>query len=146
MTTRTPPPPPPPPPADPASPSDGSVVGDSPFLSSLVAKGQAQLEADRATAWTQDLANFLLLEKHVSLSVGTYGFRADRAVVKIETRPDARGEPGPQRLTIYLDNARPLRGKGPVEATAQRLAVTVSTRQPLSLSTSLRSTQPDHDR
>jgi len=67
----------------------------------------------------------LLLEQDVRFVIGSYGFTADRATVRI----DIEQRPGLQvhHVMLYLDNARGLRGQGAVTADAKRLLVTVST-------------------
>lgn len=81
--------------------------------------------ARKVQAWEEDGASWLLLEGDARFSVGVFGFEADRAVVRIDT--ESRPGRSIRHLSIYLDNARHQRGRGPVSADAKRLFVTVST-------------------
>ena len=81
--------------------------------------------ARKVDVWEQDGASWLLLEGDARFSIGVYGFKADAAVVRIDT--ESRPGKTIRHLSIYLDNARHLRGQGPVSADAKRLFVTVST-------------------
>ena len=108
---------------------------DAPLADPLV-KAEARFAANRATAFTFDgEAKGLLLEGDVSAAVGSYGFRADRAVVRIDQEP----QPGRviQHVSIYFDQARPLKGVGQTQAQAPRLLVTASTVGTLKLDTNL---------
>ncbi len=90
-----------------------------------IVRNDAVLFARRVHAWQQDGASWLLLEGDAGFSIGVYGFEADTAVVRIDTEQ----RPGKtiRHLSIYLDNAKHLRGHGPVSAKAKRLLVTAST-------------------
>jgi lipopolysaccharide export system protein LptA len=94
-------------------------------LADPVVGSDAVFFARKVTAWEEDGTSYLLLEGDAGFSIGVYGFRADTAVVKIETETI----PGKsiRHLSIYLDNARHLRGHGRVSAEATRLLVTAST-------------------
>lgn len=95
-------------------------------LADPVVDAPAELRAGRATAWQEGATRVLLLEDAVTFRVGSYGFRADRAVIRV----DQERLPGQTvtHLAAYLDNARPLFGTGRVSAEATRLLVTASTR------------------
>ena len=101
----------------------------------VVVDAQAQLKAGKAITWSDQAAQFLLLERDVTIEVGSYGFRARRALVRIDTER----HPGRviRHLSMYLDDAQPLRGKGQVTAQARRLLVTVSTTGAMNLSADL---------
>jgi len=98
---------------------------DSP-LADPVVQSDAIFFARKMTAWEADGASYLLLEGDAGFSIGVYGFRADSAVVRIDTE-DVPGKTV-KHLSIYLDNAKHLRGQGSVSAEAKRLLVTASTR------------------
>ncbi|MEX0775420.1 MAG: LPS assembly protein LptD [Phycisphaeraceae bacterium] len=104
-------------------------------LADPVIAADAQLKAQRAYAWSQGSTRFVALEGDVSVSVGAYGFRADRVVVRI----DVERPPGLvlKHLAVYFDNARSLRGRGPVTAEAPHLLVTVTTKGDVQLATDL---------
>jgi len=97
-------------------------------LADPVVHGDAVFFARKVTAWHSGGASgdaaFMLLEGDVRFSLGVYGFHADRAVVRVDTET----LPGKsvRHLSIYLDNAKPLRGESRVSAEATRLLVTVS--------------------
>ena len=114
-------------PAD-AQPQDEASAPLSPDapLADPVVRSDAVLTASRASAWTENGVHHLLLEGDVRFEMGAYGFRAQRAVVRIDLE-DAPGRPI-RHLALYLDDAQPLRGAGPVSAQAQRLLVTATTR------------------
>lgn len=86
-----------------------------------VVNDNAELRCRRAQTWDDGGAKMLLLEHNVTVAVGAYGFRADRATVRIEKQAGAR------RLVMYLLNARALPGRGPTTAEAARLLVTATT-------------------
>jgi len=115
-----------------------------PFAEAVV-DSDAQFKAGKATAWSDQAAQFLLLEHDVTLEVGSYGFRARRTLVRIDTER----HPGRviRHLSMYMDDAKPLRGKGQVTAQAQWLLVTVSTTGVMNLSADLleRVDGPPHD-
>ncbi len=95
-------------------------------LADPVVHSDAVFFARKMTAWQEGDASYLLLEGDAGFSIGVYGFRADTAVVRIDTET----VPGKKikHLSIYLDNAKHLRGSGAVSAEAKRLLVTASTR------------------
>ena len=104
-------------------------------LAEPVVSADAQLTANRAIAWPQAGAQLLLLDGAVTIEVGTYGFAADRAVVRIDTER----QPGrlTRHLSVYLSQAKPLRGRGRVRAESDRLLVTASTTGSVHLNTNL---------
>jgi len=81
----------------------------------------AELRCRKATSWNDGASKMLLLETNVTVSVGAYGFRADRAVIRIDQQNNAR------HIKLYLLNARSLPGRGPTSAQAQELLVTTLT-------------------
>ncbi len=104
-------------------------------LAEPILRADAQFRATKATAFRLGEAQALLLEGDVTAAVGNYGFRGDRAVVRI----DREERPGRvvRHVSIYVDNARPLKGRGRTEAEAQRLLVTASTLGDVQLETDL---------
>jgi hypothetical protein len=90
-----------------------------------VVRADAVFFARKVTAWRQGQTSWLLLEGDAGFSVGVYGFSAAAAAVRIET--EERPGRTVRHLSIYLDQARHLRGTGPVSAEADRLLVTAST-------------------
>lgn len=113
-----------------AEPRVHAAEGDAPAktvdpLADPIVHSDAVFFARKVTAWEVDGASWLLLEGDAGFSTGVYGFRADAAAVRIDTEK----RPGKtiRHLSIYLDNAKHLRGSGPVSAEAPRLLVTVST-------------------
>ena len=94
-------------------------------LADPVVNMDAVLQAQRSISWRDGSAKILLLERNVSIAVGAYGFRANRALVRIDTENRLGGSI--HHLALYLDEARPIHGGGAVEAQAPRLLVTVST-------------------
>ncbi|MEZ6190902.1 MAG: LPS assembly protein LptD [Phycisphaerales bacterium] len=113
-----------------AEPRVHAAEGDAPAktvdpLADPIVHSDAVFFARKVTAWESDGASWLLLEGDAGFSTGVYGFRADAAAVRIDTEK----RPGKtiRHLSIYLDNAKHLRGAGPVSAEAPRLLVTVST-------------------
>ena len=110
-----------------AAPHSALPLGDP------VVDRDAQLRGARAVAWSDGESRLLLLERDVTFEVGTYGFRAGRAVVRI----DFEDSPGRRihHLALVLEDARPLRGVGPVGVEASRLLVTCATRGTVELFT-----------
>jgi LPS transport system D len=132
------------PPAPPAQPAAGQQPGPAPpnadiepekALASPIVDADASIKGNRATAWNQGDDQWLLLEGDVALSVGTYGFRADRAAIQIERQ--TRGGLVIRKFAMFLDHARPLRGEGPVAVQANRLLVTAATTGKVNLETNL---------
>lgn len=109
-------------------------------LADPVIDSQVEFKSRRATAWEQDGAKWLYLEGDTTLAVGTYGFRGERATVRIER------EERPGRLIrhvwVYIDDATPLRGRGPVTTQSPRLLVTTSTTGDIDLVTDLLRKEP----
>lgn len=113
-----------------AEPRVHAAEGDVPAqqagpLADPIVHSDAVFFARKVTGWEADGASWLLLEGDAGFSTGVYGFRADAAVIRIDTEK----RPGKtiRHLSIYLTNAKHLRGSGPVSAEAARLLVTVST-------------------
>jgi lipopolysaccharide assembly outer membrane protein LptD (OstA) len=99
--------------------------------------------ADRAQSWSSGDHQRVLLEGNVRMAIGSYGFRADRAVLFI--RPVSRPGRTVYDLAIYLDHVRELGNSGPVTAEANRLLVTAMIDGDIRLSTSLLNRQPADD-
>src|SRR5690606_3974951 len=116
------------------SPALPTVQADTP-LAAPVMDANLDLFADRGTAWQEGDQQMILLERQFSFTMGTYGFRADRALVRIE-KESSRGRLI-HHVWIYLENARPLKGRGPLQGEAGRLLVTTSTTGQLGMLTNL---------
>lgn len=124
-------------------PAIPTVYADSP-LASPVMDADLNLSADRVRHWMQGKVQLMLLERNVSFTMGTYGFVADQAVVRIEI--EKRVGQTLRHVWIYLDKARPLRGRGPLQGEAGRLLVTTTTTGDLGLLTNLLTPgEPDGD-
>ncbi len=112
-------------------------------LAEPIVNADTTLAGQKAVAWQapdheqagQAHVRYLLLENNVRIAVGLYGFRADRALVRIVTEP----RPGKPiyHLSAYLDHARSLHDHGAVTAEGQRVLVTASTTGKLALETDL---------
>ncbi len=104
-------------------------------LGDPVVDSDAHLRGARVVAWSEGETRLLLLDRDVSVVVGSYGFRANRALARIDF------EEGPgvriHHLAIVLEDARPLRGLGPVGVEASRLLVTCATRGDVEVFTDL---------
>lgn len=74
----------------------------------------------------------LLLRGHVLVTAEAYSFRASRAVVRV----DELGG-GLRRLLVFLEEAKPGPGSGPMQAEAPRLLVTATTAGQVLLQTDL---------
>ncbi|MBL4700659.1 MAG: LPS assembly protein LptD [Phycisphaeraceae bacterium] len=96
----------------------------------------AQFHAQSVSNWEQDGVQMMFLKRDVIIAVGTYGFRADSAVIRIQRQVIADGREV-RHIWMYLNNAQPLLGRGPTSAAAPRLLVTVSTTGKVDLSTDL---------
>ena len=96
----------------------------------------AQFHAQSVSNWDQDGVQMMLLTRDVIIAVGTYGFRADSAVIRIQRQTIAGGREV-RHIWMYLNEAQPLLGRGPTSATAPRLLVTVSTTGKVDLATDL---------
>jgi hypothetical protein len=109
------------------------------------------LAARRVRAWTEPLEDgpsrqWLLLDDDVRIEIGAYGFRADRAVARVDrdAAPGVDGRPTEQ-VMLWLEGARPLRGRSAVWAEASRLLVTAATRGEIRLQTDLLDPRPAAD-
>ena len=118
-----------------AAADDSTDVRATSPLADPVVEADAVLSAMRATSWREGAVQMLLLAGDVKISVGSYGFRAERTVVRIEE--ERRGGRLIRHLALYLDQARALQGRGPTGAEAPRLLVTTSTTGHVDLSTDL---------
>jgi len=94
-------------------------------LASPILDADLNLLADRAQVWTEGKEQMLLLDRQVSFTMGTYGFKADKALIRIETEPQVGRTI--RHVWMVLHNARPLRGRGPLQGEAGRLLVTTMT-------------------
>lgn len=104
-------------------------------LSDPVVSSDTVLRARKVNVWMEGESQVLLLDGEVTISIGTYGFRGDRAVLRID--PEQRPGRVIRHLSAYIDNASPLRGGGPVSTQAPRLFVTASTTGSLTMYTDL---------
>lgn len=122
----------------PAGPKDNAsvptVYADLP-LAAAVLDADLDLSADRAHHWQDGKLQMILLDRQVSFTLGTYGFKADKALVRVEH--EQRVGRVVRHVWIYLDNARPLSGRGPLQGEAGRLLVTTSTTGNVGLLTNL---------
>ena len=97
------------------------------------------LTSRRARVWEEGGNQMLLLEEEVKFWVGAYSFRANSAVVRVETE----SLPGREikHVAVYLNHATPgnVPGNldGPVVASARKLLVTVSSYGKMKLATDL---------
>ena len=105
-------------------------------LTDPVVDAEAHFGADQAVSWADGRNRMLLLNRGVSVKIGSYGFRAQRAVIRIDQQQHP-GQMVVRHLWIYLDQAQPLQGLGPVDAQAPRLLVTASTTGRIHLATDL---------
>ncbi len=103
-----------------------------PLADPVLAK-DAKLFGQRASVWTVSGTQFALLDGDVSFAVGGYGFRGDRASVRIDT--ETVGGKRVRHLAVYLMNARTLAGAGAITAEGGKLFVTVSITGQIDLST-----------
>lgn len=111
----------------------------------------AVLAARRVRAWHEpqqagQTRQWLLLDDDVRIQIGSYGFRADRAVARIEQTQATHDDPRPvQQIMLWLEGARPLGGRAAVWAQASGLLVTVTTRGAVRLQTDLLDSRPAAD-
>jgi hypothetical protein len=82
--------------------------------------------ADRVRHWMDGESRMLLLEEGVQFRMGTYGFKANRAVIRIERELSNFGRVW--HLAVYLDQAEPLVETGPVQTESGQLLITATTR------------------
>ncbi|MEX2545865.1 MAG: LPS assembly protein LptD [Phycisphaeraceae bacterium] len=101
----------------------------------------ATLTARRATTWQDEAgAQWLLLEHDVHVDLTTHAFRAERALVRVQSLPappDDADQPSDmthRALALYLDTPQPV-GEAPVRATGPRMLVTAATTGPIELQT-----------
>ena len=100
-----------------------------------VVNADTLLRGRRVSDWNEGSVRYVLLEQDVSVEVGGYGFRADKALVRLETQ--AQTGRTVRRLMFYLDNARALPGRGATSMEARRLLVTTATTGKIDLETDL---------
>ena len=112
-----------------------SAIADLPLADPII-DSDAQFHAQRTSIWYDGVIQYMFLKRDVSVAVGTYGFRADNAVIRIQRQATTNGQEV-RHMWMYLDNAQPLPGRGPTSATAPRLLVTVSTTGKVDLSTDM---------
>ncbi|MCX5660670.1 MAG: LPS assembly protein LptD [Planctomycetota bacterium] len=127
----------------PTTPAPAPSRADTP-LADPVVDAPAEIHARKVSQWFQGESRWMLLDGDVTFGVGTYGFRANQAVVRIDTET-VNGRVI-RHFMAYLDTARAMPGKGPVQAQAPRLLVTASTTGAVQLVTDLlenRSAQGD---
>lgn len=104
-------------------------------LADPVLSAPAEIHARKTSQWMEGSSRWMYLDGDVTFGVGTYGFRADRAVLKVDT--ETTNGRLIRHFMVYLDTARAMPGKGPVQAQAPRLLVTASTSGDVELSTDL---------
>jgi len=112
---------------------------DAPLADPVVA-ADATFSAQRVTAWEQDGIRGLLLEGDVIFKLGTYGFRGERVVARIDTQTRFRRRV--YHLAVYFDDARTLHGAGRIQAEGPGLLVTASTTGSLLIDTPLLTPAP----
>ena len=112
-----------------------SAIADLPLADPII-DSDAQFHAQRTSIRYDGVIQYMFLKRDVSVAVGTYGFRADNAVIRIQRQATTNGQEV-RHMWMYLDNAQPLPGRGPTSATAPRLLVTVSTTGKVDLSTDM---------
>lgn len=109
-----------------------AAENDAAPLAQPVVAADAKLFGKRINTWSHEGVQFALLDGDVTIDIGSYGFRADRASLRIDT-DRAQGK-RVRHMTLYLDNARTRQGGGPITATGSKLLVTVSTTGEVDLS------------
>ncbi|QNN24540.1 LPS assembly protein LptD [Planctomycetales bacterium ZRK34] len=82
------------------------------------------MAAAKATAWSAGAAQRILLDGDVRLTIGAYGFKAERAVVVIT--PQQSPGVNARYIAVYFDQVRELGGYGPIKQAAPRLLVTAT--------------------
>jgi len=100
-------------------------------LGQPVVTADAKLFGKRVNQWKVEGVQFALLDGDVTIDIGAYAFRADRASLRIDTQ-NAGGKLI-RHLSLYLENARTREGGGPIAASGTKLFVTVSTTGKLDL-------------
>lgn len=110
-----------------------STISDQPQADAVI-NADAQFHAQRVRRWEEGAIQYLHMERDVKIAVGTYGFRAKAAIVRIQREALADGSEV-RHMWMYLDDAQPLMGRGPTSASAPRLLVTVSTTGKVDLTT-----------
>lgn len=93
------------------------------------------LTSNRATAWRDPVGDYLLLEGDVALAIGSYAFKADRALAVVQPRP--YNGIIVRDIALYMENVRELGGYGPITQSAGRLLVTAVVKGKVSIETSL---------
>ncbi len=102
-------------------------------LADPVVRADAQFQARKTHTWMNGDTRFLLLDGDVLVRIGSYGFRAGKAVVQQNDEPSPGGSI--RHLAIYFDQVTNLDGSGTIHAQGGRLLVTVSTLGQLILKT-----------
>ena len=101
-------------------------------LAQPIVSADAKMFGQRVHVWSAQGVQFALLDGDVTIDIGSYGFRADRASLRIDTQRIAGRRV--RHLSLYLVNARTRQGGGPITASGSKLFVTVSTSGELDLS------------
>ena len=114
---------------------DVNSISDLPLADPTI-DSDAQFHAMRTSVWYDGVVQYMFLKRDVTIAVGTYGFRADTAVIRIQRQATSTGQEV-RHMWMYLDNAQAMPGRGPTSATAPRLLVTVSTTGKVDLTTDL---------
>jgi hypothetical protein len=94
----------------------GVVLPNVPLPNDLVIKSR------KATTWESGGTHRIVLEGDTAIAIGSYGFRADNAVIFV-TELEAPGLRAHQ-LEIYLDQVREIGGHRAIQTRAKRLLVT----------------------
>jgi hypothetical protein len=118
-------------PADPAPADTQPATPKSPppkFKAALgepILKDDAIYNAAKIAVWVEGKTDMLLLEQDAVFSIGNFGFRGDKMLIRMDKEP----QPGLpiKHIAVYIENAKPLAGKGPITAEGAHLLVTAST-------------------
>jgi hypothetical protein len=99
------------------------------------------LGSDRATSWREGDTHHILLEGNVSIAIGSYAFKSQRAVVFVSPKV----LPGlvAKDVVIYLDKVGELGGYGPITQSAERLLVTSVLTGKVELATNSHNVNPE---
>lgn len=103
-------------------------------LTEPVLDSDVNLRADRATVVQVGQTKLLLLEGDVSVTLGSYGFRDQRAIIRITRRPGAG--PAVRDLAFVFEKPESI-GAGGVQADGAGLLVTAASRGKIKLSAEL---------
>ncbi len=112
------------PPTQPATPKSPPPKFKSALAEPLL-KEDATYSAAKVAVWVEGKTDMLLLEQDAVFSIGNFGFRGDKMFIRM----DKEAQPGLpiKHIAVYIQNAKPLAGKGPITAEGAHLLVTAST-------------------